>query len=86
MSGMLYVGNLPATASKEDLQQKFGQFGRVLSVEILTDPATSSRGHRSAHVEMGTSEEAQAAINRLNMTQYDNLVICVNRVRLKHRA
>jgi hypothetical protein len=35
---------------------------------------------------METNDQAQAAINRLNMTQYDDVVISVSRIRLKQIA
>lgn len=85
MTGKLYVGNLPASATGSALEAKFSQFGRVLSVEVATD-ATTGRSKRSGFVEMETSDQAQAAINRLNMTQYDDVVISVSRVRLKQIA
>lgn len=85
MSGKLYVGNLPLSATETDLQAKFAQFGRVLSVVIETD-ATTGRRKRSALVEMESGAEAQAAIDRLNMTQYDDAVISVYKVPLEKRA
>ena len=83
MTTRLCVGNLPSTATKADLETKFGRFGRVLSAEVATN-ATTGRSTRTGYVEMETSEQAQAAINRLNMTQFDDVVISVSRIRLKH--
>jgi cold-inducible RNA-binding protein len=85
MTAKLYVGNLPSSATVPELQAKFGQFGRVVSVEVATDSATG-RSKRFGHVELETSDQAQAAIDRLNLTQYDDVVISVSRVRLKHSA
>ena len=85
MPGKLYVGNLPKSVTEAELQDKFGQFGRVLTAVVTAD-ATTGRGHRSGFVEMETSDQAQIAINRLNMTQYDDVVISVGRIRLKERA
>jgi len=85
MTGKLYIGNLPSSATETELQTKFGRFGRVLSAAIETDAATG-RSKRSAFIEMETGAEAQAAINQLNMTQYDDVVISVYRVRLKQSA
>ena len=78
MLGKLFVGNLPSSTTKTDLETKFSQFGRVLSAEILTDAATG-RSKRSGHVEMETVDQAQAAINRLNRSQYDDVVIFVRK-------
>ena len=85
MTGKLYLGNLPKSATEAELQAKFGQFGRVL-IAILAADATTGRSNRSGFVEMETSDQAQAAINRLNMTQYDDVVISVSRIRLKQSA
>jgi cold-inducible RNA-binding protein len=79
MPGKLRVGNLPSSATEADLRAKFEQFGHVLSVSIETDSATG-RSRRSGYVEMETTGEAQAAINRLNMTQYEDMVISVYKV------
>lgn len=85
MTEKLYVGNLPSSVTQAELESKFSQFGRVLSAEISSDP-TTGRSNRSGYVEMETSDQAQAAINRLNMTQYDEVVISVSRIRLKLSA
>ena len=85
MTGKLYVGNLPKSATEAELRAKFGQFGQVVTVVIATD-ATTGRSNRSGYVEMDSDDQAQAAINRLNMTQYDDMVISVSRMRLKESA
>ena len=85
MTGKLYIGNLPLSTTKAELEAKFGQFGRVLSAAVSMD-ATTGRSMRSGYVEMETEDQAQAAINRLNMTQYDDVVISVCKIRLKHSA
>jgi len=85
MTGKLYVGNLPLSATKAELEAKFGQFGRVLSAAVSMD-ATTGRSQRFGYVEMETENQAQAAINRFNMTQYEDVVISVCKFRLKHSA
>jgi RNA recognition motif-containing protein len=85
MTGKLYIGNLPKAATNADLEAKFGQFGRVMSVDVATDAATGL-SKRFGLVEMETSDQAQAAINRLNLTQYEDVVISVSRIRLKKSA
>ena len=81
MTVKLCVGNLPSTATGSELEMKFSQFGRVLSAEVSTN-ASTGRSTRTGYVEMETNEQAQAAINRLNMTQYDDVVISVCKIRL----
>lgn len=85
INGKLYVGNLPSSATEAELRTKFEQFGHVVSVAIETD-ASTGRSKRSGLVEMESGIEAQAAINRLNMTQYDDVVISVYKVRLDKSA
>jgi RNA recognition motif-containing protein len=80
MKNRLYLGNLPPSATEADLRQKFGRFGTVLSAIIEID-AKTGRSKRFAHIEMATPAEAQAAINQLNMTQYDEVVMSVSKVR-----
>lgn len=82
MTGKLYIGNLPLSATCSDLETKFSQFGRVLAADVSTD-ATTGRSKRSGYVEMETGDQAQAAINRLNMTQYDDAIISVSRIPIK---
>lgn len=61
----IYVGNLPFTASEDDVRQAFARFGTVSSVAIIKDRETGqSRGF--AFVEMPNNEEGTAAINGLN--------------------
>ena len=61
----IYVGNLPFSTSDNDLRELFGQVGGVVSARVITDRETGrSRGF--GFVEMGSSEEAQEAIQRFN--------------------
>lgn len=60
MSRKLYVGNLPYTIGEKELQELFGQAGRVESVHVVRDPATG-RARGFAFVEMATDEEASKA-------------------------
>jgi len=85
MSGKLHVWNLPSSVTEAELQAKFEQFGRVVSAGIEIDSSTR-RSNRFGLVEMESGVEAQAAIDRLNLTQYDDTVISVYKVRLDNRA
>ena len=58
MSKKLYVGNLSFSATSDDLVSLFGQYGQVVSAQIVIDRETGrSRGF--AFVEMATAEEAE---------------------------
>ena len=61
----LYVGNLSFSTTQTELEQTFGEFGTVLSVNMVTDRDTG-RPRGFGFVEMGTDAEAQAAIDGLN--------------------
>lgn len=78
MSTTLYINNLPLTATEDTLSVKFTQFGTVLSARVNRDPSTG-RSLRSGFVEMKTSNEAQTAIDRLNLADYDGRVMSVSR-------
>ena len=64
MESKLYVGNLPYTATEEELSALFGQAGTVTSVAIIKDRETG-RSKGFAFVEMSSSDEANKAINLL---------------------
>ncbi len=64
MSKRIYVGNLPFSATEEELRQLFSEHGNVEAVNLITDRHTGqSRGF--GFVEMA-SEGADAAIKALN--------------------
>ena len=85
MGTKLHVGNLPSSATEDDLLVKFGQFGIVESAQIKRDERTGeSRG--TGLVRMASDAEAMAAINRLNFTQYGDLTMSVSAVREKDAA
>lgn len=57
----MFVGNLSWSATEEDLNQLFGQFGTVESVEVLKDKFTG-RARGFGFVTMSTAEQATAAV------------------------
>ncbi len=65
MAYRAYVGNLPFSFVKADLENLFKEFGTVKSAEIIMDRETGrSRGF--AFVEMETGEQLQTAILSLH--------------------
>jgi len=77
MSTKLRIGNLPLTATEDDLSNKFKTFGVVESVQILRDERTgNSRG--LGLVCMASDTAANAAINRLNFTQFGDRTMSVS--------
>jgi cold-inducible RNA-binding protein len=78
----LYVGNLAYSVRDENLQQRFGEFGTVASAKVMMDRDTG-RSKGFGFVEMGSDQEAQAAIRGLNGQQIDGRAIVVNEARPK---
>lgn len=82
MGNKLYVGNLAYSMNDQSLQQRFGEFGTVLSAKVMMD-RDSGRSKGFGFVEMGTSDEAQAAIRGLNGKQVEGRDMVVNEARPK---
>ena len=77
MGRKLYVGNLPYSVNQQSLEETFGQFGTVDSVNVITDRDTGqSKGF--AFVEMSSDSEAQKAIQELNGSSLEGREIKVN--------
>jgi RNA recognition motif-containing protein len=77
MSNNLYVGNLTFNTTSGDLESLFGRHGTVTKAQVISDRDTGrSRGF--GFVEMGTAEEAQAAITALNGYKHDGRDLTVN--------
>jgi RNA recognition motif-containing protein len=73
----LFVGNLSFQATNADLETLFGQAGTVASVNIISDKFSGqSRGF--GFVEMGSNQEAQAAIERFNGYEWQGRALTVN--------
>jgi cold-inducible RNA-binding protein len=76
MAKNLFVGSLPFSVNEDALGQLFAQCGQVQSVNIIKDKFSgTSRGF--AFVEMGTDDEAKAAIEKLNGHDLDGRNIIV---------
>ena len=82
MGRKLYVGNLPYSASEQDLQDLFSQAGQVDSVNVMRDMATG-RARGFAFVEMASDDDAQRAIDQLNNKDFGGRNLTVNEARPK---
>ena len=76
----LYVGNLPYSATDEELREAFGNFGEVSSVSVITDKF-SGRSKGFAFVEMPDNSAADAAIKALNESEMGGRNIKVNQAK-----
>ena len=77
MGKKLYVGNLAYDVNSADLEQLFAQHGTVGSAQVIEDRATG-RSKGFGFVEMGSDDEAQAAINALNGQDHGGRALTVN--------
>jgi RNA recognition motif-containing protein len=84
MGKKLYVGNLNYNTYEEGLKQIFQAFGTVTSVKIITD-RDSGRSKGFGFVEMGTDDEARAAIAGANGADLDGRKLKVNEAMDKPR-
>jgi RNA recognition motif-containing protein len=82
MGKKLYVGNLSYGISDSDLEQLFAQHGTVQSAQVIMDRDTG-RSKGFGFVEMGSDQEAQAAIQGLNGKEVDGRALTVNEARPK---
>jgi len=72
----VYVGNLPFSATEEDVQALFAEHGSVSSVKLISDRETG-RPRGFGFVEMDAAG-ASAAIAALNGTDLDGRPLRVN--------
>ena len=80
MGNKLYVGNLPYSVRDGDLEQAFGEFGVVTSAKVMMERDTG-RSKGFGFVEMGSDDEAQAAINGMNGQPLGGRNVVVNEAR-----
>jgi hypothetical protein len=80
MGNKLYVGNLPYSVRDGDLEQAFGEFGAVTSAKVMMERDTG-RSKGFGFVEMGSDDEAQAAINGMNGQPLGGRNVVVNEAR-----
>lgn len=78
MPKKIYVGNLPFSATQDEVQDLFAQYGDVLSVNLITDRETG-RPRGFGFVEMETG--AEEAINALHQSDMGGRSLNVNEAR-----
>ncbi len=80
MGKKLYVGNLPFSATEDQLNDTFSAVGAVDSVKIITDKMTG-RSKGFAFVEMANDDEAREAIRNLDQKSVKERNISVSEAR-----
>ncbi len=81
----LYVGNLSYGVGDGDLEKLFTTYGSVSSAQVIKD-RDNGRSKGFGFVEMGTSQEGQAAITALNGKNIDGRPLVVNEARPKEET
>ena len=82
MGKKLYVGNLSYETTSADLEAMFAAHGSVQSAQLISDRDTG-RSKGFGFVEMGSDQEAQAAIAGMNGQMVDGRALTVNEARPK---
>ena len=77
MGKKLYVGNLTYDTTDSTLEQLFAPFGTVQSAQVIMDRDTG-RSKGFGFVEMGSDQEAQAAIQAMSGKEVDGRALTVN--------
>jgi len=80
MGTKLYVGNLDYGVGDSDLEKLFTAYGSVRSAQVIKD-RYSGQSKGFAFVEMGSNQEAQAAIAALNGKEIEGRTLTVNEAR-----
>ena len=81
MGARLYVGNLPFSADESAVRALFEQNDRTVEeVKLITDRETG-RPRGFGFVEMGSSEDADKAIQELNGQDFGGRQLHVNEAR-----
>src|SRR5262249_7755755 len=78
----LYVGNLAYTVTDSALEQLFAAHGSVQCAQVIMD-REPGRSKGLGFVEMSTPQEAQAAIQALNLAEVEGRRLTVNEARPK---
>ena len=84
MGKKIYVGNLSYNTYEDSLRALFQTFGTVVSAKIITD-RDSGQSKGFGFVEMGSDDEARAAISALNGQDLDGRALKVNEAMDKPR-
>ena len=77
MGKQIYVRNLAGEVTNDDLLDLFGQYGKVLTSQVISNRENGHAGGFGV-VEMENDQEAENAIRGLNGTMHNNLALAVN--------
>ena len=84
MALRLFIGNLSFKTTEGELETLFAESGSVTSVTIIMD-RFSGRSRGFGFIEMGSEEEAQGAIEKLNGYEFEGRALTVNEAKPQER-
>lgn len=73
----LFIGNLPWSATQQQLEELFAPHGEIVDVKLIID-RVSGRSKGIAFVEYTTEDAAQKAIEAMNGYELDGRALIVN--------
>ena len=80
MSTKLVVGSLSYSVNDDQLKDAFAACGTVVSAKVIMDRETG-RSKGFGFVEMGSEEEAKAAIDQMNGKEIEGRAVAVSEAR-----
>ena len=80
MAKRLFIGNLPYSATEQQLTEIFSEAGKVESATIITNRQTG-RSKGFGFVEMSSDAEADKAVSKLNGYSFDGRSLVVSEAR-----
>ncbi len=83
MNKRMYVGNLDYDTTDKELEELFAQEGTVTYSKVITRMDGKSRGF--GFIEMESEEQAKAAMEKLNQSEFKGRTIVVNEARTQNR-
>ena len=86
MGTKLYVGNLNFTTTEDSLRAAFAEDGRVVHSVAILGNAGTGRSRGFGFVEMGSEEDAQAAIRAFDGVEFEGRPLKVNEARSRENA
>ncbi|PIU28679.1 MAG: RNA-binding protein [Candidatus Hydromicrobium americanum] len=84
MNKRMYVGNLDYNTTDKELEELFSQAGTVTYSKVIMRMDGKSRGF--GFVEMESEEQAKAAIEKLNQSDFKGRTIVVNEARTQTKG
>jgi len=80
----MYVGNLDYNTTDKELEELFAQAGTVTYSKVIARMDGKSRGF--GFVEMETEEQAKAAMEKMNQSDFKGRAIVVNEARTQNKG